>query len=362
MSLNILTIVGARPQFVKAAALSKALRKHNTLNKDTINETVIHTGQHYDQNMSSVFFEELGIPKPSVNLHIGGGSHAENTGKMIIELEKVLLDFKFDLLVVYGDTDSTLATALTASKLHIPIAHIEAGLRSFNRKMPEEINRVLTDHLSSLLFCPTLKSIENLKAEGIERGVYHTGDIMYDAKIMVDELAEKSDILKKLSLNSKDYYLVTIHRPYNTDIKNNLENIFLTLNKLAERKKIVLPLHPRTKKMLKMFDLDNLAEKLKIIEPVSFVEMNKLMKNAATIITDSGGIQKEAYFHKRPCVTVRKETEWLETIEAGWNKLTAPVTKEIINAVKNSSVGKAIPEYGTGNSAEIIIKEILNFC
>ncbi|WP_138207279.1 non-hydrolyzing UDP-N-acetylglucosamine 2-epimerase [Haloimpatiens lingqiaonensis] len=322
--MKILTVVGARPQFIKAAAVSNILRKEHE-------EILIHTGQHYDKNMSNIFFEELQIPKPDYNLEIGSGNHGEQTGKMLIELEKIYLKEKPDLVLVYGDTNSTLAGALCASKLLIPVAHVEAGLRSFNNAMPEEQNRILTDHISEILFVPTTTAEKNLKNEGVTKGVHNVGDVMFDAVLHFKKLSqEKSNILEKIGLKSDEFILTTIHRAENTNDKNRLKNIVEALNESGE--KIVLPLHPRTKKYVEDYGL-KFGKNIMILEAVGYLDMISLEMHAKKIVTDSGGVQKEAFFMGKPCITIRDETEWVETVEIGWNKVVGTDKKKITDAI-----------------------------
>ncbi|WP_066890624.1 non-hydrolyzing UDP-N-acetylglucosamine 2-epimerase [Clostridium nigeriense] len=344
--MKILTVIGARPQFIKAAAVSNKLRENHQ-------EILVHTGQHYDSNMSDIFFEELGIPKPDYNLEIGSGNHGYQTGKMLIALEEICLKEKPDMILVYGDTNSTLAGALVGSKLLIPIAHIEAGLRSFNKNMPEEQNRILTDHISKYLFVPSKTAVDNLNKEGITNGVHNTGDVMFDAINLFKEKAElKSNILSVLNLESKNYILSTIHRAENTNDINRLSNIIKALNNSNEN--IILPLHPRTKKFIKDYNI-TISNKIKIIEPVGYLDMIKLMNHAKKIVTDSGGIQKEAYFLEIPCITMRDETEWVETINNGWNILVGSDVEKIKNAIHNfTPTTKPQMVFGDGNAAEII--------
>ena len=328
--MKILTAVGARPQFIKLAALSKILRKNG------INEIIVHTGQHYDENMNDLFFKELEIPEPDYNLGIGSGNHGEQTGRMLIEIEKIILKENPDLVIVYGDTNSTLAGALSASKLHIKLAHVEAGLRSFNKRMPEEINRVLTDHVSDILFCPTQTAVENLKNEGITKGVYLVGDVMFDALIHFSKISEiKSNILESLNIKPKEYYLATIHRAENTDNYERLKNILTAFSQMD--KIVVFPIHPRTKKMINYYGLDDLLENvnIKVTDPVGYLDMLKLEKNAKAILTDSGGVKKEAFWLKVPCITLRDETEWVETVNLGWNRLVGSDVEKILEAVRN---------------------------
>ena len=348
---KILTVIGARPQFIKAAPVSKVLKENGGFE-----EILVHTGQHYDANMSQVFFDELEIPPPQYNLDVGSGGHGEQTGEMLKRLEPLLVKEKPDLVLVYGDTNSTLAGALAASKLHIPVAHVEAGLRSFNRTMPEEINRVIADHLSTLLFCPTTTAVENLKNEGITKNVFKTGDVMYDVALQFAEKAKaKSTILSKLLLKPKGFILVTIHRAENTDDKPRLVNILSALDTLSHDSVIVFPMHPRTKKMIDSFGLNRLLTNIKVIGPAGFLDMISLESNAKLIMTDSGGVQKEAYFHKVPCVTLRDETEWVETVEAGWNVVAKPIETGSIPAaidkVLNGSTRREIDDYGNGGCA-----------
>ncbi|PIZ56663.1 UDP-N-acetylglucosamine 2-epimerase (non-hydrolyzing) [bacterium (Candidatus Torokbacteria) CG_4_10_14_0_2_um_filter_35_8] len=358
--MKIINIVGARPQFIKVAPVTEAL---NEVLGRKATVKMIHTGQHYNGNMSQIFFDELKIPKPNWNLRIGSGTHGEQTGKMLIEIEKALLEEKPDGAVVYGDTNSTVAGSLAAAKLHILSFHVEAGLRSFNREMPEEINRILTDHASSVLFCPTKDAVNNLKREGItKRGkVYLTGDVMKDALVKNSKIArKKSAIIKDLNLKRKKFLLATVHRAENTDTKRNLENIFNTFMDLKE--KVVVPLHPRTRKYLEQYGLlKKILESLmvEIIKPVGYLEMLELERNARLILTDSGGIQKEAYLLKTPCITLREETEWVETVKAGWNKLVGADPKKIYSAARNFKPRKE-REYifGRGSASRKIAKII----
>jgi UDP-GlcNAc3NAcA epimerase len=329
------------------------------MGSDAFQERIVHTGQHYDANMSDVFFDELEIPRPHVNLGVGGGLHGQNTGRMLERIEAVMVAERPDCVVVYGDTDSTLAGALAAVKLHIPVAHIEAGLRSFNKKMPEEINRCLTDHVSDLLFVPSAAAVDTLAAEGIEGAhVFNVGDVMYDAALMYGEMAEtKSTVLQKLSLEPQDYILATVHRQENTDDVERLRNIFAGLG--AASRKVILPLHPRTRQALSLHGIP-LSENISIIEPVGYLDMIMLEKNAALIATDSGGVQKEAYFYSVPCVTLRDETEWNELVHLGWNRLASP-SMENLKAVFAETITEGQTgsyPYGNGKAASAIVREL----
>ncbi len=323
-----------------------------------IEEVLVHTGQHYDANMSDVFFDELGISKPDYNLAVGGGSHGQNTGRMIEKIEELLLIEKPQWVLVYGDTDSTLAAALAAVKLQIPVAHVEAGLRSFNRNMPEEINRILTDHIATLLFAPTDLAVSNLLKEGVDRSnIHQVGDVMYDVALAFSKKAEqKSTILEALSLSSKEYVLATIHRQENTDDEQRLSSIIRGLS--SSSVPVILPLHPRTKKQLQLFDI-KVEEPIRIIEPVGYLDMTMLEKNARLIATDSGGIQKEAYFHQVPCVTLRAETEWVELVEQGVNRLVG-YDAGAIAASMEMKLPKVLGGdiYGDGHAALKIVNKI----
>lgn len=349
-NLKICTIVGARPQFIKAATVSRAIKKYNEeTSHDEILEIIIHTGQHYHDKMSGVFFRELEIPNPAYNLGIGSGTHGEQTGKMLAAIEGVLLIEKPDWVLLYGDTNSTLAGALSAAKLHIPIIHIEAGLRSFNRSMPEEINRVVADHLSHLLLCPSQVAVNNLFKEGIIKGVSIVGDVMAEAMSFAAQRIHSENINEKFQIQDKAYLLTTIHRAENTDNEDRLQNIMTALNSLEET--VLLPIHPRTRKILYEMHV-NLKPHIKIVDPVGYFEMVALEKSARMILTDSGGMQKEAYWLKVPCITLRDETEWIETVERGWNKLTGSNPSIIIEAVHNFIPPKEhVPLYGDGQAA-----------
>lgn len=358
--MKIITVVGARPQFIKAAMVSHAIQTHNTNSADQIQELILHTGQHYDENMSQIFFSDLKIPRPTWQLHCGNHTHGAMTGQMLIEIEQILLTEKPNYVLVYGDTNSTLAGALAASKLLIPVIHVEAGLRSFNKSMPEELNRIMVDHLSTLLCCPTTTAIQNLSNEGIQSGVHHVGDVMYDAALLFGKLADQnSTIMRDLRLKDRSYRLCTIHRAENTDHQEHLQQIINALLEIATATiPIILPLHPRTHLYLEKYGLYKQIEKhpyIHLTAPLSFLDMVMLEKHAATILTDSGGVQKEAYFHHTPCITLRQETEWVETVKAGWNQIAGYQTASILSCLHNTVVKSDIQEYGDGKSAETII-------
>ncbi len=354
--VRMVSIVGARPQFIKAATVTRAVAAHNTTCDGAIlDEKSIHTGQHYDDNMSEVFFQELEIPRPAYNLGVGSSSHGEQTGRMLERIEQVLVAEKPDLVLVYGDTNSTLAGALAAAKLHIPVAHVEAGLRSFVRTMPEEINRVLTDHISDLLFCPTPTAVTNLAREGIDKGVHDVGDVMYDSTLFYAErvMPLEHDILGRLGVAPKSFYLATVHRAENTDSRERLAAIFRAFDEIAtEACPVIVPLHPRTVKYVRQYDLQ-IGIAVKIVGPASYLEMVALEKNACKILTDSGGVQKEAYFLGVPCITLRHETEWVETVDAGWNILAGSDAHAIVAAVgaPSPSAGPDSGPYGNGHAA-----------
>lgn len=353
---TVLTVVGARPQFIKAAPLSRAVQQ-----RGAFRELLVHTGQHYDANMSDVFFSELGIAPPARYLGISGGNHGAMTGAMLAALEEVYLDLKPDAVIVYGDTNSTLAGALAASKLHIPVVHIEAGLRSFNRRMPEEQNRVLTDHLSDLLLVPSEVARRNLESEGIKgSAVVQVGDIMYDAARQFGAIAGKSStVLADNGLVDGGYVLSTIHRAENTDDPDRLFAIVEALDVVAETLPVVLPLHPRTRAVLDRAERS--PSRVKLIPPVGYLDMVRLEAGAAVIATDSGGVQKEAYFQGVPCITLRDETEWIELIESGWNRLVPPLSSaQIALAILEArgSTGQQVQPYGDGNAASKIVSAI----
>lgn len=354
--MKIITIVGARPQFIKAAAVSRAFAKH-----DDIEEKIVHTGQHFDANMSDVFFEEMEIPKPHYNLDVNGLGHGAMTGQMLEKIEKVLLDEKPDWVLVYGDTNSTIAGALAASKLHVKVAHVEAGLRSFNMKMPEEVNRILTDRISNILFCPTDASIENLTNEGydnIDIKVMRSGDVMQDAAMFYAEKSRKP----KLDL-PKEFILATIHRAENTDDLNRLTSIFEAFEEIGKKTPVVLPLHPRTRNIIKKQNINFDSERIIIIDPVGYLEMVYLLQYCKMVMTDSGGLQKEAFFFKKACVTLRDETEWVELVNNGFNTIVGANKQRIIDAFLNQgfNINFSIDLYGGGKAADNIAEALLNF-
>jgi len=390
--MKIVSIVGARPQFIKVATIIRAITACDTENSGGIEHLLVHTGQHYDYGMSKVFFDELEIPKPDYNLGIGSASQGAQAGRMLEAIETVLVDEQPDWVLLYGDTNSTLAGALAAAKLHIPVAHVEAGLRSFNRRMPEEVNRVLTDHVSDLLFCPTKTAVSNLQRESftnvLNKGklikfatdsplstlnsepltldsplVVNVGDVMLDSVLYNLKLAEeKSSILEDLEVNERGYYLATVHRAENTDDTRRLKAIFDALSELATKALVVTPLHPRTQKALSQcftnHELSSLNSRVMIIEPVSYLDMLLLEQNAKLILTDSGGVQKEAFILRVPCVTLREETEWTETVETGWNQLSGADREHILKAVEHFGFQRfpqlQIDPYGDGRAGERI--------
>ena len=377
--IKILTIVGARPQFIKASAISRAIRDNFS---NEITELIVHTGQHYDDNMSSVFFREMEIPEPAYNLEVGSGKHGKQTADMMAGIESILTKENPNAVLIYGDTNSTLAGALAASKIHIPVIHVEAGLRSFNKSMPEEINRIVTDHVSTLLFSPTEKGIENLLKEGISNnkekpyhidnpGVFHCGDIMYDNALYFSKVAEdKSNLLASLKLKNNSYVLVTLHRDINTDVPERLNSIFKAIERISEKgdTKFVIPLHPRTRKKWGELPDETLKDIIEnnnlitIIPAVSYLDFICLEKNAKLIMTDSGGVQKESYFFEKPCMIMRDETEWVELLELGTAQLCGADEEKIVQSYKEL-IGKkdlTFPEiYGDGHAAKFILKKIL---
>lgn len=376
-TMHFLSIVGARPQFVKVAVVAEALRRHNesVASDRQIRHTIVHTGQHYDEKMSDSFFQELGIPAPEHNLEVGSGSHGKQTGAMLERIEEVLVSDQPDAVIVYGDTNSTVAGALAAAKLHIPVAHVEAGLRSFNRLMPEEINRVVTDHLSQVLLCPTETAVRNLAKEGIEDGVFVVGDVMLDAVMHWRDTATlRSTVLHDLGLRRGGYVLLTLHRAENTSDTERLQEILSAV--LDVRHPVVFPMHPRTRESLKKnAELEGFAvrlaesETIKVIEPVSYLEMLALEDNARIVVTDSGGVQKEAYFLGVPCITVRHETEWVETLAGGWNRLVEPGRSRVADIVEQlwnqgDSYPKCKPDlsrFGQGRASMDIVKATLAY-
>lgn len=377
--IKIVTIIGARPQIIKAAALSRAIKSKFA---SQIKEIIVHTGQHYDENMSQVFFDELGIPAPDYNLNVGSGSHGKQTAAMITGIEEILIKEKPNAIVLYGDTNSTLAGGIAASKIHVPVVHIEAGLRSFNKAMPEEVNRIMCDHVSTLLFSPTKTGYDNLVSEGFKTGnnvpysadnpkIYHCGDVMYDNSLHFSEVAEnKTAILEKHNLQKNNFILATIHRNNNTDEPERLNSLFGALNSISETEKVdvILPLHPRTTKLLEANLKPELLKKIKsnsgfhIAPPASFLEMIALEKNCKIVMTDSGGVQKEAFYFEKPCVILRPETEWIELVECGTAVIADADQKKIIEAYKTLTTKQNMqfPKlYGDGKAAEFICGEMV---
>lgn len=363
--MKIVTVVGARPQFIKAAAVSRAIRDGNKKGGELIAEVLVHTGQHFDDSMSSVFFDELDIPAPDYNLGVSSLPHGAMTGRMLEKLEVVFAKEEPDWVLVYGDTNSTLAAALAAVKLHLPVAHVEAGLRSNNMRMPEEINRIISDRISTMLFCPTAQAVENLHAESITKNVYDVGDVMYDVVLHHRETARARTSLSKWGLESGNYALCTVHRAENTDDRERLTGILRALKHIATELPIVFPVHPRTKKLLSDFPWFEQDKRLLLIEPVSYLDMVRLESDARIILTDSGGVQKEAYFHKVPCLTLREETEWVETVRMGWNVLCGSDTNRIISAwsafSKSHDKSDATP-YGDGSASIQILTHLQSQC
>lgn len=351
--MKIVSVIGARPQFIKAAAVSRVVRSVSG-----IREVILHTGQHYDRNMSDIFFSELDIPEPAFNLEVGSGSHAFQTGEMIKGIEEVLLKEKPSWTLVYGDTNSTLAGALASVKLHIPVAHVEAGLRSFNRMMPEEINRIVADRVSDLLFAPTLTAASNLEEEGLSERTVLSGDVMYDSLLHYEgKIRMSPDRYATMGLPER-YLLATVHRAENTDVPGNLETLFHALSMTGLP--VVLPLHPRTRKMIA--GNITVAPNITIIEPVGYLEMLKLVMDSFKVITDSGGLQKEAYFLKKQCITIRPETEWVETLHDNWNILAGTNTDKILEAVHSPLPPEGQKkEFGSGKAAEIVVGKLMDF-
>lgn len=367
--ISIATIVGARPQFIKASAVSRAfdvLCDAKQSDGPLIKETLIHTGQHYDEAMSQVFFNQLGLKEPKLNLNVGSGTHGLQTGRMLEKIEAALLEHSPDGVLVYGDTNSTMAGALAASKLHLPVIHVEAGLRSFNKKMPEEVNRILTDHMSSLLFCPTSQAVTNLRREAITEGVHLVGDIMYDSiQFYLPRLRQDSSVPEDYGLNPGQYILATVHRPENTDDPSKLGEILWSFEEIAKHTPIILVLHPRTAEKIKSHGL-GVPAGVTMAPPLPYFSLLQLILHALAVVTDSGGMQKEAYFLKKQCLTIREETEWTETIEAKANLLAGSCSKKILSwhrALLDNKLPRSefIPIYGDGHAAEKIVKHILDF-
>jgi UDP-GlcNAc3NAcA epimerase len=364
--LKLASIVGARPQFIKAAMLSRAIRESNRKrSRVTIQEVLVHTGQHYDRKMSQVFFDQMELPTPDYYLGVGSGTHGQMTAKILPAVEKALIKVKPDWVVVFGDTNTTLAGAFAAAKIPIPVAHVEAGLRSHNRKMPEEINRLLTDHLSALLFCPTDTAVANLKREGIERGVHKVGDVMYDAFLAYRDMAlRRKNTLRKLGVEAGRFCLATVHRQENTDDSSRLSSIFKAFDELAEDGcPFILPLHPRTHKVLKTLDSQVPQNRhVRLTGPLDYLDTLALEMHAKVILTDSGGIQREAFFAGIPCLTLREETEWPETLNSGWNRLVGANTKKIIWGFRSiKTPADSRPElYGDGRAGELIIDRLIS--
>jgi UDP-GlcNAc3NAcA epimerase len=348
--MKIVSIIGARPQFIKAAVISKEIQK-----RDGIEDVLVHTGQHYDDNMSKIFFDELEIPKPNYNLEVGSGLHGAQTAAMLEKTEQILLKEEPDWVLVYGDTNSTIAGALAATKLHIKIAHVEAGLRSFNKLMPEEINRITTDRISDLLLVPSQNAMQLLEKENLVSNAIFTGDVMFDSILFYQKMAEKKYSLKSIT-SEEDFYLATVHRAENTDDKERLQNIFTAFSEMD--KSVLLPLHPRTKSKL---DGIKFNDNIKIIEPVSYLEMILLLKNSFKVLTDSGGLQKEAYFMKKPCITMRDETEWIETLNGNWNFIVGANSELILEKTKTNNFDKQKDYYGNGNAGKNIVDALLNY-
>lgn len=366
--MKIVTVVGARPQFIKAAVVSRAIAASNQSGGSTIDELIIHTGQHYDHNMSQLFFDQLAIPKPALNLGIGSASHGRQTAEMLIQIESVLTEHQPDWLLIYGDTNSTLAGALAAAKLGIPVAHVEAGLRSFNMRMPEEINRILADQVSARLFCPTQTAVDNLRREGVaDQRIELVGDVMYDAAIFYGKAVDQGGgAVAAEGLGATPFVLATIHRAENTDDPVRMNAIVEGLEQLAGAgHTVVLPLHPRTKARCEQLGvLERLQSAVRMVAPLGFLEMIELERAAICILTDSGGVQKEAFFHRTPCVTLRDETEWVETVDMGCNRLVCPLTPtamvEGVNDASQSAFPQVASPYGDGNSGSAIIESLLS--
>lgn len=358
---TVMTIIGARPQFIKAAAVSRLL-----LEAPTLNECIVHTGQHYDPNMSAIFFDELKIPEPSILLNLGGGSHGAMTGRMLEQIEAVAQEVRPDIMLVYGDTNSTLAGALAAAKLQIPVAHVEAGLRSFNRAMPEEINRIFADQCSDVLYTPTNAATSNLRREGVDdERIVQVGDVMFDVALLFSELAARrhGDNLPQ-GMRTGEYVLASVHRQENTDHRERLAAILGGLQEVASETAVVLPLHPRTRRRIETAGLGSLVDGLTIVEPLGYLDIVALERHAAAIATDSGGMQKEAFFHRVPCVTLRDETEWVELVDTGWNRLVQPTSATAVADGIRAALGttgvEAAP-YGNGDAAPRITRHLREF-
>jgi UDP-GlcNAc3NAcA epimerase len=366
--MKIATVLGARPQFIKAASVSRAIAEHNAPihnSQSKIHEIIVHTGQHFDANMSDIFFDEMQIPRPDYELDINSLGHGAMTGRMLEQIEEILLKEKPDILMVYGDTNSTLAGALAAKKLHIKVAHVEAGLRSFNMHMPEEINRILTDRISDLLFCPTDTALQNLEREGFSAfpcRIIKSGDVMQDAAIFYRDIAaHKSDVISRLGLGGKPFAIGTIHRAENTDSPERLEAIMSALNKIAREMEVILPLHPRTRKIMRDRGLDS---RCTIIDPVGYFDMIQLLEHTCIVLTDSGGLQKEAFFFSKPCVTLRDETEWVELLDGGYNTLAGASSEQIVAGF--SQMLSAEPDYqrnlyGAGRASQAIVAAMADY-
>lgn len=372
--MKLVSIVGTRPQFIKIAPLSYSFQRHNSLGGEPIEDIVVHTGQHYDARLSNIFFEELGLPQAVINLEVGSGHHGSQTGQMLEKIEQVLFEMRPDMVAIYGDTNSSVAGALAATKLHIPVAHVEAGLRSFNRRMPEEINRVVADHVSDLLLAPTPTAMENLEKEGLSGKGIWTGDVMYDAILLYREPArQRADILDRLSLVPGSYALATVHRAENTDDEQRLGSLLAVFNEIAGTSfPLIVPMHPRTSKHLRSMCPEwSPHPRLHLIEPVGYLDMLSLVDHARLILTDSGGLQKEAFFLNCPCITLREETEWLETIHGGGNVLSGVESAKILEAVstwtsrfptgKGDFSGEMTASFGDGHAADNITKALLEF-
>jgi len=365
--MKVLTILGARPQFIKAATVSRAIKNHKE-----IKEIIVHTGQHFDSNMSDIFFDQLDIPRPNHNLRIAGLNHGAMTGRMLEGIEALIQQEQPNWVLVYGDTNSTLAGALAATKLGVPVAHVEAGLRSHNPAMPEEINRALTDRVSNLLLCPTQTAVNNLQCEGfpfnsigassakVKQKISNVGDVMYDAVLYYRELARSNVSLDDFALNHQNYALCTLHRQENTDNPKRLNNILSALREIAKDLPLVLPLHPRTKKKIQQLHNIEVLKGITVLDPLPYMAMQRLLMSAKLVVTDSGGMQKEAYFHKVRCITLRDETEWVETVEAGWNKLVGADAEQILVAWRNADKPNEQKGnlYGDGKAAEIILRKL----